>query len=81
MKAQESPKPALESRSLAKVAFDNRMMWNRYESGWDDGTVYGATTGQTASARATSGSVNLHLRVDCGSAIAGRSLALVRRKA
>ena len=74
-----NPDPTLRSRSLAEANFIWGLAWDAGESRWEGGTVYQASTGQTASARATLQSDALHLRVYRGVPLAGRTLVLMRR--
>lgn len=78
-KDQHNPDPALRSRSLQEVNFVHGLSWDESDNRWEGGTVYQASTGQTASARATLESGSLNLRVYRGLPVAGRTLVFVRR--
>lgn len=77
---EKNPDLSLRSRSLAEVDFLTDLGWNASERRWEGGSVYQASTGQSASARATMEANKLHLRVYRGVPLAGRTLVLVRQE-
>lgn len=79
-KDEKNPDLSLRSRSLAEVDFLKDLDWNASERRWEGGSVYQASTGQSASARATMDANKLNLRVYRGVPLAGRTLVLVRQE-
>ena len=79
-KDEKNPDLSLRSRSLVEVDFLKDLAWNAGERRWEGGSVYQASTGQSASARATMDANKLNLRVYRGVPLAGRTLVLVRQE-
>ncbi|NUB45486.1 DUF2147 domain-containing protein [Fertoebacter nigrum] len=74
-----NPDPALRSRSLEGIDFVSGLTWDSSDNRWEDGRIYQAATGQTASARVTIEGDTLNLRAYRGTPLAGRTIAFQRR--
>jgi uncharacterized protein (DUF2147 family) len=78
-KDEKNPDPSLRSRSLEEVDFVSGLVWDTQDARWEDGRIYQANTGRTASARATMEGQRLMLRAYVGTPLTGRTLVFIRR--
>lgn len=78
-KDEMNPDPALRSRSLAAVDFVSGLTFDAGDQSWEDGVIYQASTGNTASARVTLDDGVLNLRAYRGTPLVGRTIVFQRK--
>ncbi|WP_245294147.1 DUF2147 domain-containing protein [Methylobrevis pamukkalensis] len=76
---EKNPDPSLRSRSLADVDFVSELTFDAGDQSWEDGVLYQASTGATASARVTMDGEALNLRAYRGTPLLGRTIVFQRQ--
>ncbi|ABI77326.1 conserved hypothetical protein [Hyphomonas neptunium ATCC 15444] len=77
-KDTRNPDPALQSRSLEGIVFISGLAWNEDDLRWEDGSLYQAASGRTASARVELDAETMNLRAYRGQPMLGRTITLHR---